>query len=459
MKYMTLRFLLFALLMALFPGFGNAATLSNKFGVDNKVCDPVLIYTGGLAKRAIWTKPNLRPYVTHLYADGHRDWFYDAFIFNETNWYDEATNETRVLVNAGGGQLPATKADWEAYLDHIFSTVTDLGALDDLIGEMKVIIGEPVLKHKVIIGLCFPCKDGRGTPTACTWKKFNFGVIDGVDMDFSNIKHRIIASKWFVDEVIRRFEERDYKNIELAGLYTPEETMYTVGDFMAEVNDYIKSKGLNTYWIPYWTNNDQYALEWKDTYHFDIAYRQPNYFFYGRDGSLPPFSQLTTCIRQSKLYGLGLELEFETQDKSNGLHSVSPEMHQRLVDYIDQFENLKVWAESGVAHYSGSKGLIDMVNNGDQTDNATMDRLCDFVAMRKKAFAAQHGVSDVITDAQVDFVHFGDGYIYINDSAPAATVHTMDGRLVHAGCGYFYCQTGLYIVNNGAGKSIKAVVP
>ena len=67
------------------------------------------------------------------------------------------------------------------------------------------------MRHKVIIGMPYPCKDGRGTPYNCVWKKFNFGEINGVDMDFSRIEHRIIASKWFVDEALRRFEEAGYK--------------------------------------------------------------------------------------------------------------------------------------------------------------------------------------------------------------------------------------------------------
>ena len=93
-------------------GTAYSAPIVNKFGTDTEVCDPVLIYTGGLSKRATWNKINLRPYLTHLYADGHRDWFYDSFIFNETQWTDKASGETRVLINASAGQLPATKANW-----------------------------------------------------------------------------------------------------------------------------------------------------------------------------------------------------------------------------------------------------------------------------------------------------------------------------------------------------------
>ena len=451
-KFLTVISLALAALCA------DAATVVNKYAVDTEVCDPVLIYTGGLSKRATWNKVNLRSYLTHLYADGHRDWFYDAFIFNETNWYDSKTNETRVLVNAGGGQLPGTKADWEAFLDHIFADNHDIAALDALIGEWKEKLGEPRLKHKVIIGLCFPCKDGRGTPKACEWKKFDFGTVNGVDMDFSKEGHRIIASKWYIDEALRRFEEKGYKNLELAGFYCPEETLYTVGSFVKAVNDYIHEKGYRSYWIPYWANNDQYALNWKDRYHFDMTWRQPNYFFYESNGSLPPINQLNSCIRQSKQYGLGLELEFETSGTSNGMHETSPEMHQRLIDYIDAFEEFGVWDESGVAHYGGSKGYCDMAASLDPVNQATMDRLCDIVIRRQNAFAGDTGIEDNTVAPEVQFAYPGTGSIFIPADFPAASVYNTSGMLVHSGDGTFFCRSGIYIVTDGNGRTVKVAV-
>ncbi len=459
---MKLKFITLLLLAAISTTGLDATTVVNKYGKDNKVCDPVLIYTGGLTKRLTWNKSNMRPWLTHTYADGHTDWFFDAFIFNETNWYSASDGETRVLVNAGGGQLPGTKADWIAYLDHIFSPSHDIAVLDDLIEDYKTgsnrapKLGEPRMRHKVIIGMPYPCKDGRGTPYNCVWKKFNFGEINGVDMDFSRIEHRIIASKWFVDEALRRFEEAGYKNVDLAGFYCPEETMYTVGDFAAKVNLYIKSLGYNTYWIPYWENNDQYALNWKDTYKFDMTWRQPNYFFVAKP--MPPKSQLIECIEQSKKYGLGLELEFEAESTSNGLHSANPTMHNRLIDYIDEFERLGVWEESGVAHYGGSKGFYLMATQGDYVDRATMDRLADIVINRQKAFASESaGVDAVETDNSRPFAYAIQGGIVVND-APDAVIYSISGLELHRGEGMYPCPAGIYIVSDGHGRTCKTAV-
>lgn len=355
------------------------------FAVDTEICDLALLPAGNLPKRAKWDKADLLPYVTHEYADGRREWFYDAFSFNDGTWVDEASDERRVLCNATGGQLPCTKANWEAYLDLVFAKDHHLGALDQLIGELKTTLGEPPMRHKVVLGQCYPAKDGRGTPGACSWKHIDFGTIDGVDIDLSKREHRIKAATWFVDELIRRFNEAGYKNIDLAGIYCPEEGLFSISDFVTDVNDYIHSRGLRVYWIPYWTDNDKYVHHWQD-FHFDMVYRQPNYFFYTPQGTLPEFGRLEECIENSRGCGVGLELEFETSEKSNGMHEVSPMMHQRLLDYINEFERLGVWDKSGVAHYCGSKGFIQMAESDDPVNKQTIDRLASIVAKRQAEF-------------------------------------------------------------------------
>lgn len=451
---MTIRFLTtIALACGIVLG-SDALTVKNKYAVDTEVCDPVLIYTGGLAKRATWNRQNLTPYLTHLYADGHRDWFYDAFIFNET--VRSCSRGNVVLGNASGGQVASLKEDWEWWLDHVFGRGHDLHALDRIITEFKQELGEPRLRHKVIIGTCAPCKDGSNG--GAVWADINWGEIDGVKMDFSRRDHRLQAACWMVDQIKERFEAQKYENIDLAGIYWIEESLFSNADIIAAVNDHIRSIGLRSYWIPYWANNDQYALYGMETYHFDMVWRQPNYFFYERDGSLPFKSQLTDCIESSKRYGLGLELEFETSDKSNGLNNVSPMMHKRLIDYIDEFERLGVWDNSGVAHYGGSKGYIDMADSGDAVNQATMDRLADLVKARQLKFAESSGIDELPAETSRTFAYTSQGKIFITPDAPGATVYTLAGVPVFYGEGLFECNPGLYIVTDGNGRSVKLAV-
>lgn len=444
-------------LFAISFAFNSFGARVNQFGIDTKVCDLVLIYTGGMTKRANWTKENLMPYVVHTYSDGSEDWFYDAFIFNEISW------KGRSLHNALGS-APGYKTTWIEYLDHLFAEDHDLGALDKLISEKKKTLGEPRLKHKIIISYCVPCmyysyRVPDGSDVGFQWTDFVWGSIDGKEINFKNAQDRLAAVKWYVDEVIRRFEEKNYENLELVGFYSVEESMnprVSNGDMQAEYNDYVASLGLRSYWIPYWWDNDTYATVWKEKYHFDMAYRQPNYFFYTNSGSLPDYSQLTSCIKNSKLYGLGLELEFETAETSNGLHEVSPAMHQRLIDYIDAFEENGVWESSGVAHYGGSVGYINMAKSNDPVNHATMDRLADLVIKRQSAFS---GVDDAkIADQHRSIACAGNGEIFVSAEFPTACVYDVAGHLLHEGWGRFACPKGMYIVTDGKGNTTKLFV-
>ena len=42
-----------------------------------------------------------------------------------------------------------------------------------------------------------------------------WGSIDGVQMDFSKMDHRLMAYKWYIDQIRERFAQEDYKYIQL----------------------------------------------------------------------------------------------------------------------------------------------------------------------------------------------------------------------------------------------------
>lgn len=427
----------------------HAAEEVNRFGRDTEVCDVCLIYSGDTS-RPTWDADHLRPYLTHKYADGHREWFYDSFLFLEFHLGNSQ------LANAGAGQKAAVQSEWLQYLDNLFEEGHDLHQLDKMISEYKLELGEPAMRHKVIISTCCPAKDG--SQGGAEWRDINWGEVDGVKMNFALRSHRVKATEWFIDEIARRFEEEKFENIDLAGIYWLEESLFSNGDIMPTINRYIHNKGLRSYWIPYWANNDQYAHEWYTLYKFDMAWRQPNYFFYDKVGgelTLPPYSQLTEAIEDSKRYGLGLELEFETQSTSNGMHEVSPTMHQRLNDYIDEFEKQGVWESAGVAHYSGTQGFYHMAQSSDPVNQATIDRLARIVANRHKEWA---GVESIAVADSIQFAYPGYGEIYITADAPDAVCYNFNGVAVHYGNGRFKCPEGFYIVSDGKGNASKVMV-
>ncbi len=413
----------------------------NQFGSDPKISDLALIYAGN-ANRPAWTKEDLTPYVTHTYADGTEDWFFDGFLFLE--FYNDD-----VSFGNGNGKNPALQADWQWLLDQFFAKDHKLDALDRLIEEKKTTLGEPPLRHRVVISCCAPTKQANGN-----WSRSVWGNAYGKDLRFISQNDRVSAVKWYIDELLSRWEAAGFKNIDLEGVYWIEEGLYTNGEIMAEINDYIHSKDLRSYWIPYYRNNIQYWSGWKDKYGFDMCYIQPNYAFYNNDGNTWPYSLLTETVDAAKSYGMGLELEFETQGKSNALHSVNPILHQHINDYMDVFDEKGVFDNAGVAYYTGTQGLIHMDKSTDPVDKATIDRMARFVAARQKAKSESASAGDAISDLTPMAVT-GDGCITL---APDTCCHDLAGRLLYTGAGSYGCEAGIYIVSDNLGHSMKLIV-
>lgn len=416
------------------------------FGADKNISDLALIYAGN-ARRPDWTKDDLRPYVTHIYADGSEDWFFDGFLFLEFD------NNEGIQFQNGGELEPAKQSDWLWLLDQFFTPGKKLDALDQLISEKKSTLGEPPLRHKVVIMTCAPSKNKAGNwDVRKTW-----GTIDGKPIYFASATGRQTAVKWFIDNIIERWNQAGFKNLDLEGIYWIEESLFSNGDIMAEVNDYIHSKGLRSYWIPYYIDNAQYWSHWNDEYHFDMCYLQPNYAFYDKQtGEIPPISLLNFAVDAAKEVGIGLELEFETQDKSNALHSVNPTLHQHINDYMDVFDQKGVFDRAGIAYYTGTQGLIHMDQSTDPVDHATIDRLARYVAKRQKQRNPAAGIHEIPTDTIDAPLAFAiEGNIYL---APDTCCHDLTGRVLYKGEGNFTCQSGVYVVSDNQGRSMKLYV-
>lgn len=444
MKHITLKTLFLGALLALAPAVNAVADENvNEYGSDPKISDLALIYAGN-SNRPAWTKEHLRPYVTHIYADGHEDWFFDGFLFLEFSHGD-------VSFGNGSGKNPALQPDWQWLLDEYFKEGYKLDALDKLISEKKNQLGEPPLRHRVVITCCAPTKLPNGS-----WSRKKWGTVNGNDLIFQRPNDRIEAVKWYIDQLVEKWEAANFENLDLEGIYWIEEGLFSNGEIMADINEYVHSKGLRSYWIPYYTQNEAYWSKWKDVYNFDMCYIQPNYAFLDKNGSPQPFSLLTNTVDAAKSYGMGLELEFETQAASNALHSVNPMLHQHINDYMDVFEEKGVFDRAGVAYYTGTQGLIHMDQSTDSVDHATIDRMARYVAKRQQAKRDAAGVSEVIADGDgLPLAYSTEGRIIL----PADTCcHDLSGRLLYTGAGEFDCESGLYIVSDIRGRSMKLLV-
>ena len=176
------------------------------------VSDMALIYQGG-THRPEWTEDDLRPYVTHTFADGRTDWFFDSFLFFEF------TDNWQIAFGYKYGTRNARKSDWEWLLNRIFEKEKSLDALNSCIEHYKTIIGEPSFKHKIVLGVVSPITD-----------QTDWGSLDGETLNFTSRNDQIKAAKWYIDQLMYRFKKAEFKNLELTGFYWVDEDIATCKD-------------------------------------------------------------------------------------------------------------------------------------------------------------------------------------------------------------------------------------
>ena len=319
-----------------------------------KVRDMALIYQGN-KRRLDWTKEDFIPYITHKFADGHRDWTFDGFMFLETD-NGEGVKFIPAIDKMG------TKADWQWYLDKLFEKDRALDALDKAISKMKKEIGDPGFKHQVVVMIPTPCL-----------KTENWGEIDGKPVDMSQYDQAALAAKWYIDQLVQRFNKSKYKNIELSGLYWLDEDMCHTFDLPKYVEPIVHGYDLDYIWIPYF--NARGIGAWREN-GFDMVYIQPNYLFEQKLSKL----RLKDCTDYARGLETGLELEMDhTSLKDHeGYNS-----YDRLQDYIDWFRESGVWDRAGVAYYTGTKAIKLMDESTNPEDQRIMDELFQIIVDRR----------------------------------------------------------------------------
>lgn len=379
---MNLRLLFVLALDIAMPVSLRSQTEYNRYATDI-INDLALVYAGG-QQRPDWNSQNVMPYVVHQYSNGDKDWFFDGFLILEF-----ADGPRDLGFQNGVGQNYATRADWDWLIDRQLDGA--VAGIDSAIEVSKKQLGTPPFRHRIVMAVPAPIK-----ASGKQWGKLN-----GKTLDFALENDRLDACRWAIDQIIDRFNRHNYKNVDLAGIYWLEESLYTNGTIVPLVNDYVRSQNLRSYWIPYYADNAQFKFNWRDVYRFDIAYQQPNYFF----SRSIPLSQLEAACDESHRYGLGMEMEFETQGTSRVQHDDEDSYYDRLIAYLDMFEEKNVFAESAVAWYSGTKGFIDLYNSTDSCNSAVADRMARIVANRRRAPRSDAGMLSV-TDGKLSFTSF-----------------------------------------------------
>ena len=322
---------------------------------QTSILDMVLIYQGGV-HRADWTPAEMMPYVVHTNRFGKKEWFFDGFLFLE--FYDG----TKYNFCPGySGRENARKNEWEWLIDRHFADGKAIKALNACIDDGIREIGKPTMKHKIVIGLPEPFLNQK-----------DWGNLDGKDMDFSNREDRITSIKWYIDQLIERFEKSGLNHLELAGFYWVNEHMSTSQYITVDIGNHIRQKGKLFYWIPYYMANGY--SQWK-SYGFDVAYLQPNYFFNKKIND----NRVENACDLAYTHHMGLEMEFDLR----ALASSKENHRDRLINYIQTYQKRGVFNHSSIAYYEGGRGVYHFSKSANPQDRELMDTLAYFVSERR----------------------------------------------------------------------------
>lgn len=346
---------LYGVLSLLIAGYEvSAQPAPGKYLPMTDIRDLVLIYQGG-SHRMDYNAEQLRPYVVHEDRFGNRDWLFDGFLFLE---FDSGKG---VSYHVRGSAPLARKEDWAWLVDRHFESGKGIAALDDCIAAAVRELGEPPFRHKVVIGIPEPPRGQK-----------DWGELEGRKLDFSNEEDRIAACKWYADLLEERFRSSGFRHLELAGFYWLPEILRQSREVTRALGDYVRSKGLRFYWIPYYTA--QGYSEWRDL-GFDAAYLQPTYFWNRKIGD----ERVDRACELARTYGMGLEMEFDMRA------SVKSEecRRDRGMGYMSSFRRNGVYRSSAIAYYEGGGGVYYFTKTTAPEDRAFIDTLAYFIRDRR----------------------------------------------------------------------------
>ena len=361
-----------------------------------KADHPILTYYGHEGRRH-WTPSELQHVLTHLYKSGSvsgvRGWFFPTLIYLEffrttdDGFGEENPGSNRKLIYnqkvTGHVYSPSRKLDWEWLLGRYFSEEEVSGeheglrALEESIGYWKSQIGIPARRHKVVLGL------------PCPYYEANFegwGSIteegEEVVLDMSEDEDRIRAIKWFIDELLHRFASKHYRHFDLGGLYWTEETTTNNEKVIGAIGEYVQSKGLQFYWVPF--SDAKGRSEWSGLNVTD-CWLQTGYFW--KDGILetPALTEVDLRALVDEALGYGMSVEFEVSRhlfprRGNGdYNTIDPILMSRLETLRRVFEEKGIFGRGDVAYYFDQDVIIRMSESENESVASYMDHLAEVI--------------------------------------------------------------------------------
>ena len=221
----------------------------------------------------VLTEETAKGYMIAEAADGSAVPLMDSFMFTTRGELNEHSNRSE---------------GFSFFLDELFYEGVNMDAVENVTPYVNATLGKT---GKTPVWISVNCPAAGDT----------FG-----GKSIETAEDYIECLKWQADEAIKRFNEKDYKNIYLVGFYWQHENIRKdAHDAEAAIafNEYVHSLGYKSIWCPYYT---AYGIWNAHYYGFDITCLQPNYMF---SYSLP--GRIYAAAEIAKLYGLGIEIEIE----------------------------------------------------------------------------------------------------------------------------------------------------
>ncbi|SDM89810.1 DUF4855 domain-containing protein [Bacillus sp. OK048] len=284
------------------------------------------------------------PYVGYLNDKGiAEDYFFDTFLMLVTKSpYNGSLARYYSWVE---GAKPGTLKDWKWAMDRVFVKNQQLDALDKAVKKVGSTLDNKDKKVNVYLTLPFPDPQSK-----------DFGDFkgDGTSANLESLETRNELVKWYIDEMVSRFNERNYKHLNLAGFYWLQEDLDTTVPGEKEnvqyASEYLNRLDLRLGWIP-WSGAGEKANG--NRHGFDFTLVQPNHYF-----------QADTTIDRIKetaelSYGnnQGIEMEFDLRAIED------PHYRQALYNYLIGGVKYEYMSDSMLAYYQDVYAIHDLYHH------------------------------------------------------------------------------------------------
>ena len=284
-------------------------TYTNKWGVYEMLKS----YTN---KGSKVTADEFLPSVGYMHLGKIKDTMFDSFVF-----LPSPTEEIGI------------EMDQKFIKSYIYDTLYrenyNINALEEATGKVKKTLGKKDYTVNVFLPLFRPLE----TVT-------EFGEYNGKKINCSTEEGRLEALKWFIDEHIKAFNSKKFKNLKLVGFYWFDEYAENKHyPLIQKMNDYIHSKNYITIWSPFF--NAGGWGDWK-LMKFDIATMQSNYFPATPEGlNAGGVDRLSINAQYTEFKGMGMEMEASDFNTNAGIRGFKETMQSMLangrIDFVHMY--------------------------------------------------------------------------------------------------------------------------